>query len=483
MSKEQAPHEAILEAQQLRLPEPEISTEEPWRDDALERSKVAEALTNLIRGQRQPLVISLHGKWGTGKTFLLRRWQKDFKEQKFRVIYFNAWEDDFCDDPLAAIIGQLSDSLAPSKEGKFNDAVEKIKKAAIPLFFKNISSVLANATGVTIVNDVLETLRSKILEEYYSQRKSKDELKKQLTVIADQVFKETKQPLVFIVDELDRCRPTFAVELLERVKHIFDIPNMVFVFGINRDELCSSLELVYGKIEANVYLQRFFDIEFVLPGVDATNFWWHLIKKYGLNETVSKMGKVFGNNEYVRDFGDLVNIFARFCGNLALSLRDIERCAQSIVFVMKNIGNKYFLAQYLIVALIILRLKNPILYREYIAGNCLGSEVMNYIDELVLNRDSVGRFYNTLLAIESGLYYADQNPQAPLGQLTLLQSGKPLTHPEYLSKKTQRPDEKRVKDLIEQLRFRESHLRGMRDVIIHVSGLLELVEMPSQSEL
>ena len=52
-----------------------------------------------------------------------------------------------------------------------------------------------------------------------------------------------EQPLIFIIDELDRCRPTFAIELLERVKHIFDVPNMVFVLGINRDELCKSLRV------------------------------------------------------------------------------------------------------------------------------------------------------------------------------------------------------------------------------------------------
>ena len=53
---------------------------------------------------------------------------------------------------------------------------------------------------------------------------------------------DTGQPLVFIIDELDRCRPTFAIELLERVKHIFDVPNIVFVFGINRSELVKALD-------------------------------------------------------------------------------------------------------------------------------------------------------------------------------------------------------------------------------------------------
>ena len=79
------------------------------------------------------------------------------------------------------------------------------------------------------------------------------------------MMEETKQPLVFIIDELDRCRPTFSIELLERVKHIFDIPGIVFVFGINRDELCHSIKSVYGEIESGIYLRRFFDVSLSLP--------------------------------------------------------------------------------------------------------------------------------------------------------------------------------------------------------------------------
>ena len=107
-------------------------------------------------------------------------------------------------------------------------------------------------------------------------------MKEQLSQLGHRVRDDTGQPLVFIIDELDRCRPTFAIELLERVKHIFDVPNIVFVFGINRDELVKSLESVYGDIDAGTYLRRFFDMEFVLPAPDAAQFSRYLLKRYGL---------------------------------------------------------------------------------------------------------------------------------------------------------------------------------------------------------
>ncbi len=106
------------DALRLKLTEPNVSAEQPWADDVLGREQIASRLTNLIRNQSLPFVISIHGQWGTGKTFLLKRWQKDLENRGFKAIYFNAWEDDFCDDPLLAILGQMSETF---KEGKLQD--------------------------------------------------------------------------------------------------------------------------------------------------------------------------------------------------------------------------------------------------------------------------------------------------------------------------------------------------------------------------
>ena len=234
MSEDQSVAEDLKKELCLKLPEPEIESQNPWSNDALDRSKVAIALTNLIRYQSDSLVISLNGHWGTGKTFFLKRWQRNLEQEGFHAIYFNAWEDDFCDDPLVAIIGQLSESLG-EKEG-FKEYVPKIKKALKPLLTRNFQSVTKKFTGADF-SAFQEQFVDNVLEEYSNQRSNKVRLKEQLKEMSTMVIGETEQPLVFIIDELDRCRPTFSIELLERVKHIFDVPGMVFVFGVNRDEL------------------------------------------------------------------------------------------------------------------------------------------------------------------------------------------------------------------------------------------------------
>ena len=97
----------MAEKMQIKQHEPEIETNNIWKDDQLEVKKFAARLTSLLQGQTEPLTVALNGAWGSGKTFLLKRWCEDLKKQGHTAIYFNAWEDDQLDDPLVAIIGQL----------------------------------------------------------------------------------------------------------------------------------------------------------------------------------------------------------------------------------------------------------------------------------------------------------------------------------------------------------------------------------------
>lgn len=73
---------------QLKYPEPEIPEENLWQDDRLGREVMASTLTSLVRHQNHSLTISLDGGWGTGKTFFLKRWQKQLQAEGFHSIYF-----------------------------------------------------------------------------------------------------------------------------------------------------------------------------------------------------------------------------------------------------------------------------------------------------------------------------------------------------------------------------------------------------------
>ena len=434
----------------LKLTEPDVSAEEPWGDDVLERTQIAAKLTNLIRDQSAPFAISIHGYWGTGKTFMLKRWQKDLEKQGLMAIYFNAWEDDFCDDPLLAIIGQLDSHF---KEGVFRTIADRIRETALPLLWRNALGVLNKTTGLTL--EAGQTGQMNLVAEYLKQRETKDELKDALEQLSTKVVEETGQPLIFIIDELDRCRPTFAVELLERVKHIFDVPNMVFVFGINRDELCSSLQSIYGTIDADVYLRRFFDMEFTLPEVDSEKFGRHLMQRFGLGEFFGELSRNASNRVHSEDFGVLVNYFPALWGRLGLSLRDIDYCVRLIALVGTNLELRNFMHPWLLGLLISLKLKNLALYRQFIQGQCLASQVMDYLDTILPTQGPDDRLVGTLDEIEVELYLAEavsshttSREATPRTQLELIQQGKEPSHPEYLSKRTGSSDAQRAGRLI-----------------------------------
>ena len=324
------------DALKLKLLEPGVSPDEPWQDDTLGRAQIAEKMTNLIRTQRDPFVISIDGQWGTGKTFLLKRWKKDLKAEGFKAIYFNAWEDDFCDDPLLSIIGQLSEHF---KEDEFKEIAKKAGQIAVQLILKNVKSVISSKTGLVLDLDQIEQKGRDLFQEYLDQSETKDRLKEQLEALAAEVKKETERPLVFIIDELDRCRPTFAIELLERVKHIFDLPNMVFVFGVNRDELCKSLRSVYGDIDADVYLRRFFDMEFRLPEADTKGFCTNIMSRFGLHEFFQTQSRDRFAATNQTDYENLSQALPMVCSVLELSLRDVVYSISLMVLAIRNLSN------------------------------------------------------------------------------------------------------------------------------------------------
>ena len=413
MVNESAPDEA-RPAPPLKVEEPDIDPDKPWCDDELDRQKIADRLTTVIEDQEAPFVISLDGRWGSGKTFLLRRWKQALVNDGFRAIYFNAWEDDFCDDPLLAMIGQLSEYF---EEGKFKDIAVKVATFAVGLITKQL-------TGTAI--DVADFRPEGLLEDYHKQRRSKQEMKEQISELAHEVRLETNKPLVFIIDELDRCRPTFAIELLERVKHIFDVPNIVFVFGINRGELVKSLESIYGEIDAGIYLRRFFDMEFILPAADPVKFCAHLVNAYSLDSFFSELSKNQGSRFHDEEFDALSNALPLSLGHMGLSLRDMDYCLRLVALMGKGLKQGHTTFPEVLALLVAVKVSKPDLYRRFVQGKARGAELVDYLNE---RRESAGgdvqrpgrdedwqRDY-----LEAAVYYADDSSTA-MRQLKLLQA-------------------------------------------------------------
>ena len=444
----------MLESQKsvtLKLSEPAIDSANPWSDDLLARQNIATWLTNLVAAQEPPLSISLHGQWGTGKTFLLRRWQKTLELDSYQAIYFNAWEEDFCDDPLLAMIGHLAEHF---EDNKFKQLARKVAEIALPLIKENLLGILKATTGVTIKLDQQKQGSKTPLDAYLEQRATKDQLKSQLAKLSEEVARESSHPLVFIVDELDRCRPTFAIELLERVKHIFDVPHIVFVFGLNRDELTKSLSSVYGDINTDVYLRRFFDFEFNIPEADSQGFALHLMDKFQLGQVFQSLSAETRNNVHVYDFQSYMQFCPKLWSALGLSLRDIDYGIRLLALLARNLPVHTSTHPFLLVILIAMKFKKPEFYHSLATGNFLTSEIMDYIDG-ELRRDLIDNELPLFLDLSEGfLYCADSASrnrenlgEAALVELQSVWDGSSGISFSVISRRAQNADQQQVSQI------------------------------------
>lgn len=264
----------------------DIPKDNPFLNCKLDREKYAKVLTNIIENYPEGFVLAINNKWGTGKTTFVRMWEQLLINKNFKTIYFNAWENDFEDNPLTAFVGELS--IINKKENeKFNKLVENaaiisknVAPAILKAFFKKYIDSETLVDGISDTTKSLLEIFKDDIKEYSKRKESISEFKNCLSQFVTN--EANSKPLIFIIDELDRCRPNYAVLLLEQVKHFFSVPNIVFVLSIDKTQLGSAICGVYGSenIDSNEYLRRFIDIEYSVPDPDKGKFIYYLYEYF-----------------------------------------------------------------------------------------------------------------------------------------------------------------------------------------------------------
>lgn len=284
----------------LRPKEIEISQAHPFGNDLLNRKQFADVLTQIVKNTEGGFTLSVNADWGYGKTTFVKMWELSLQNEGYQTIFFNAWETDFVADPMMALIDGLREGFdskdLPQEKLQLSQAVWKAAAKLIQLIpqFKVIGEVAEIFQNG--INACLEDQNK--LQEHQNYHKLIQDFKEQLTKFSKEISPD-KQLIIF-VDELDRCRPDYAVQMLERIKHFFTIDNIIFVLSVDKKVLCKSIKAVYGglEIDTEAYLRRFIDLEFDLPEpnisdfIDAqfdakgigevfTNYWDHIKKHYG----------------------------------------------------------------------------------------------------------------------------------------------------------------------------------------------------------
>lgn len=357
---------------QINFSESSMNTQDPWSDDKLDRRCFANHLTQIIVGQINPCVITINGEWGSGKTFLLKRWQLTLLSNGYDSLYFNAWNSDSLDSASLALIGELYAYLKAQKDSSLLESISKLQEAFSRLVkFSTLSRVLTHKIEESVGIDIASST-SHCLDDYNNAIGQKNALRTSIQSISIRTYETTGKPFVFIVDELDRCKPIFAIEVLETIKHIFDVPHCIFVLGIDRDQLQKSIQAVYGEIDAQKYLERFFDFEMRLASPSVSTYFNHIYDSYiPANQNLPRY--ITPGSKDGRFRTTLMHI----CEYFHLNLREVEIVFKTFFAVLSFDEIQKCRYPILLAIMIVVRLKNPKKYVEFVNSVCNPRDVID----------------------------------------------------------------------------------------------------------
>lgn len=334
----------------------------------------ANSLLNLVEQTDEPLVLAIDAPWGEGKSTFVKSWSVLLNENGISSIYFDAFESDYVQDPFSAIAGEVYSLLVkenPAEAKNFSQIAVKaakiVSRASIRIATKVALGTALDDTVFDDSNTIKDTskeasdLIDKAIESTIQGREDeKRDLESFRTFLKDTVENTSGgKPIVIIIDELDRCKPSFALSLLESVKHLFSVQGLVFVLVTNRNQLHESIRAAYGHgIDAPRYLQKFVTLWAQLPE--------------------SKSGKDSDKQKYVQycldkmEFdGDdkkltaIKHVFRELEAPFGLSLREIERSLTNFAIVYNSKAGR--LSQHYVLMtmfLSVLKISRPDIYKN-----------------------------------------------------------------------------------------------------------------------
>ena len=349
-----------------------------WEGDLFNRREEAANLEAYIesiwqrpssREDSKGFVLAVDADYGMGKTFFLKR----FAEQlaiNHPVAYIDAWKDDLQDEPLIALVATLEKALEKSF-GTSNAAIAKAKGEVLQKFkkvagivgkglLKKGAELIITASAVEAVSTLLEgqdedikesiekgfeeigkditdgvtsitkviTQNSNLEERINDFREGQqaiEDLKTALGSLVNAVTENGKQiPIVIIIDELDRCRPNYAIKLLEEVKHLFDVEGIVFVLGTNLGQLSKSIKKTYGNdFESYSYLDRFINRAYKIKTPDIRLLVDHLVEVLKIPVNLLDVFQTYNIKKPHRDSSYFTHIMTDIIECFDFSARDI----------------------------------------------------------------------------------------------------------------------------------------------------------------
>ncbi|MGI9337631.1 MAG: KAP family P-loop NTPase fold protein [Gammaproteobacteria bacterium] len=388
--------------QKISQPEFGENEDKPFEGDLLKREQEIKDLTPMIHAISSPATMALDAEWGAGKTAFIKMWKAHLNnEASARAFYFNAWETDFAADPLMPFVETITAQLPQKKHQKLKDGV----KALFPIIVGDLVRKVAGVSSAEFAKNAAENL--------FAPHSKMDEFK---AALGEFVKSQGKRVVIF-VDELDRCRPDYAIKVLERIKHLFGVPGVIFVLATNRAQLCHSVNALYGaNFDADAYLRRFIEFDYAIKAPDTSDFVDARLKGLEIDKFLSGRGEDSEIDR--RDLHETLTLLAKLHNS---SLRDVEQLLMRVVFVLWSLRDDsrtiYRFYPILLAFLVVARLKMPAHYHKYIHPADNGKEMVthwrNQLQEAGIDKAGPTASHITAYIISAKYSHRQNTPDAP----------------------------------------------------------------------
>ncbi|MGN6531795.1 MAG: KAP family P-loop NTPase fold protein, partial [Ginsengibacter sp.] len=387
-----------------------------------------------------------------------------------------AWENDFDNNPLVALMAELNALTRDETKAIFKSLVKKgavLTKNILPALLK---AMAAKYIDTELIQDAIENTTKAATEilddeikEYTSKKEGLQEFKTKLT----EFVKETKgnKPIVFIIDELDRCRPNYAVEVLEQIKHFFSVKGIVFVLSIDKIQLGNAVRGFYGsdRINADEYLRRFIDLEYIMPEPDTKVFCEYLYNYFGFDKFLESKERI-SSSEVRNDPEVLLAVASSMFQHANVSLRQQEKVFAHTRIILNSFRKNNYVFPSLLITLVILRIINPEFYSK--------------IRKKQFSLDELDKEFSILVPAEGGKYSAKYFTQVEANLIWMYNNSDPYKKIELINTDESGKQTSTIKPKYsEEKNFAHYLLQYMQTGDISIDYLINKIELTEMISL
>jgi hypothetical protein len=321
--------------------------------DEFHRKPVAENMIKLLSSSLDISPMMLDGSWGTGKSEFCQKTINLFKlKDTHHLIYVDAFKADHVGEPLVTLLSEIIKLLPEKEQPGFIKKIIPATKFGLKTGGKAFVGHILRQDFASVADDYdkdIQRAADKAIDATVeSIIKDQVQAEKNLTSLKDAISKVAEEKaIVFFVDELDRCKPSFAVDVLELIKHVFDIDNVQFVLITNSQQLRASINHCYGTdVDSQKYLDKFLKFTIKLSNKTIPNRLEPIFASMTLFEKLVRENQHLPTNLYSpalpKKFIESIII------NLELSLREVETLVRYLeVLQVLTEGNAFSEGNYL----------------------------------------------------------------------------------------------------------------------------------------